>query len=115
LEHFESGEIRVAYEAGPCGFGLHDQLREDGVEVMVPMKKPSRIAGSWPKIYSFIGFRYPSFLKLWAIFIGKAIFFFWGGMASCSHEIQCWVKHFSFDGSVSTVLSSAILFEIWKV
>ena len=35
LERFEGGEIRVAYEAGPCGFGLHDQLREDGVEVMV--------------------------------------------------------------------------------
>jgi transposase len=35
LERFEGGTIRVAYEAGPCGFGLHDQLREDGVEVIV--------------------------------------------------------------------------------
>jgi transposase len=35
LDRFEGGVIRVAYEAGPCGFGLHDQLREDGVEVMV--------------------------------------------------------------------------------
>jgi len=35
LDRFEGGKIRVAYEAGPCGFGLHDQLREDGVEVMV--------------------------------------------------------------------------------
>ena len=36
LDRFEGGKIiRVAYEAGPCGFGLHDQLREDGVEVIV--------------------------------------------------------------------------------
>jgi transposase len=35
LDRFEGGKIQVAYEAGPCGFGLHDQLREDGVEVMV--------------------------------------------------------------------------------
>src|SRR5512135_3035123 len=35
LDRFEGGKIRVAYEAGPCGFGLHDQLREEGVEVMV--------------------------------------------------------------------------------
>src|SRR5512135_288072 len=35
LYRFEGGKIRVAYEAGPCGFGLHDQLREEGVEVMV--------------------------------------------------------------------------------
>ncbi len=30
LDHF-----KVAYEAGPCGFWLHDRLREDGVEVIV--------------------------------------------------------------------------------
>jgi len=35
LDRFAGGKIRVAYEAGPCGFGLHDQLREDGVEVIV--------------------------------------------------------------------------------
>jgi transposase len=35
LDRFGGGKIRVAYEAGPCGFGLHDQLRGDGVEVMV--------------------------------------------------------------------------------
>ncbi len=28
-------QIRVAYEAGPCGFGLHDRLQADGVEVLV--------------------------------------------------------------------------------
>jgi transposase len=35
LDRFQGGKIRVAYEAGPCGFGLHDQLREDGVEAIV--------------------------------------------------------------------------------
>jgi transposase len=35
LDRFPGGKIRVAYEAGPCGFGLHDQLKEDGVEVIV--------------------------------------------------------------------------------
>jgi transposase len=35
LDRFQEGKIKVAYEAGPCGFGLHDQLREDGVEVIV--------------------------------------------------------------------------------
>jgi len=35
LDRFEGGKIRVAYEAGPCGFGLHDELRADGVEVIV--------------------------------------------------------------------------------
>lgn len=35
LDRFQGGKIRVAYEAGPCGFGLHDQLRGDGVEVIV--------------------------------------------------------------------------------
>ncbi len=28
-------QIRVAYEAGPCGFGLHDRLQAEGVEVLV--------------------------------------------------------------------------------
>jgi len=27
--------MKAGYEAGPWGFGLHDQLREDGVEVIV--------------------------------------------------------------------------------
>jgi transposase len=35
LDRFQGGNIHVAYEAGPCGFGLHDQLREDGMEVIV--------------------------------------------------------------------------------
>jgi transposase len=35
LNRFAGGRIKVAYEAGPCGFGLHDQLREDGVEAIV--------------------------------------------------------------------------------
>jgi transposase len=35
LDRFVGGKIKVAYEAGPCGFGLYDQLREDGVEAMV--------------------------------------------------------------------------------
>ncbi|HUL29790.1 MAG TPA: IS110 family transposase [Thermodesulfobacteriota bacterium] len=35
LDRFRGSKIKVGYEAGPCGFGLHDQLREDGVEVMV--------------------------------------------------------------------------------
>jgi transposase len=37
LNRFAGSKIKVAYEAGPCGFGLHDQLREDGVEgIVVP-------------------------------------------------------------------------------
>jgi transposase len=35
LDRFQGGKIHVAYEAGPCGFGLHDQLRGDGMEVIV--------------------------------------------------------------------------------
>jgi transposase len=35
LDRFQGGKIKVAYEAGPCGFGLHDQLKEDGTEVIV--------------------------------------------------------------------------------
>ena len=35
LNRFAGSKIKVAYEAGPCGFGLHDQLREDGIEVIV--------------------------------------------------------------------------------
>jgi transposase len=35
LNRFQDGKIRIAYEAGPCGFGLHDQLRRDGIEVIV--------------------------------------------------------------------------------
>jgi transposase len=37
LGRFRGSKIKVAYEAGPCGFGLHDQLKEDGVEgIVVP-------------------------------------------------------------------------------
>jgi transposase len=37
LGRFQEGKIQVAYEAGPCGFGLYDQLKEDGVEgIVVP-------------------------------------------------------------------------------
>ena len=37
LNRFAGSKIKVAYEAGPCGFGLYDQLREDGVEgIVVP-------------------------------------------------------------------------------
>jgi len=35
LDRFRRSKIKVAYEAGPCGFGLHDQLKEDGVEGIV--------------------------------------------------------------------------------
>ena len=32
-----ASRIKVAYEAFPCGFGFHDQLREDGVVgIVVP-------------------------------------------------------------------------------
>ncbi len=37
LDRFAGSKIKVAYEAGPCGFGLHDQLREDEIEgIVVP-------------------------------------------------------------------------------
>ncbi len=35
LNRFAGSKIKVAYEAGPYGFGLHDQLKEDGVEAIV--------------------------------------------------------------------------------
>ncbi len=35
LDRYRGSRIKVAYEAGPCGFGLCDQLREDGVKVLV--------------------------------------------------------------------------------
>jgi len=49
LDRFRGGRMKVAYEAGPCGFGLHDQLREDGIEVIVvppsliPMESGNRV------------------------------------------------------------------------
>ncbi len=49
LGRFRGGKIKVAYEAGPCGFGLHDQRKEDGVEVIVvppslmPMESGNRV------------------------------------------------------------------------
>ena len=30
LDRFKACQIKVAYEAGPCGFWLHDKLAEDG-------------------------------------------------------------------------------------
>jgi len=30
LDRFEDCELRVAYEAGPCGFGLYDALERTG-------------------------------------------------------------------------------------
>lgn len=35
LGHFKDCRIRVAYEAGPCGFWLYDRLTEDGIEAIV--------------------------------------------------------------------------------
>ena len=35
LNRFVDCQIRVAYEAGPCGFGLYDRLRADGIDVLV--------------------------------------------------------------------------------
>jgi transposase len=35
LERFEGCLIKVAYEAGPCGFSLCDMLTEDGIDVIV--------------------------------------------------------------------------------
>ncbi len=35
LNRFTGSKMKVAYEAGPCGFGLHDQLNQDGVEAIV--------------------------------------------------------------------------------
>ena len=35
LERFKGCKIKVAYEAGPCGFGLYDKLNSDGIETIV--------------------------------------------------------------------------------
>lgn len=35
LDHFKNCRIKVAYEAGPCGFWLYDRLTEDGIETIV--------------------------------------------------------------------------------
>jgi transposase len=35
LERFEDCEVRAAYEAGPCGFGLYDALEQDGIRCIV--------------------------------------------------------------------------------
>jgi len=35
LERFKGSKVRIAYEAGPCGFGLYDKLSADGVETIV--------------------------------------------------------------------------------
>jgi len=37
LNRFAGSKMKVAYEAGPCGFGLHDQLNADQIEgIVVP-------------------------------------------------------------------------------
>lgn len=35
MDRFAGKEIKVAYEAGPCGFWLHDRLTKDGIETIV--------------------------------------------------------------------------------
>jgi len=35
LDRFKDCKIKVAYEAGPCGFWLHDKLTREGLEVIV--------------------------------------------------------------------------------
>jgi transposase len=35
LVHFKDCKIKVAYEAGPCGFWLYDRLTEDRIETIV--------------------------------------------------------------------------------
>jgi transposase len=35
LDRFKDCKIKVAYEAGPCGFWLYDRLTEDGIETIV--------------------------------------------------------------------------------
>lgn len=35
FDRFADCKIRVAYEAGPCGFWLHDRLTKDGLETIV--------------------------------------------------------------------------------
>ena len=34
-ERFEGCQVKVAYEAGPCGFTLYDMLGEDGIDAIV--------------------------------------------------------------------------------
>ena len=46
LHRFVDCQVRVAYEAGPCGFGLYDRLRADGIEALVV--PPSLIPVSIP-------------------------------------------------------------------
>ena len=35
LDRFKDCKVKVAYEAGPCGFWLYDRLTEDGIEAIV--------------------------------------------------------------------------------
>ncbi len=35
LDRFKDCKIKVAYEAGPCGFWLYDRLTEDRIETIV--------------------------------------------------------------------------------
>lgn len=49
LERFEDCKIRVAYEAGPCGFWLYDKLMAEGIETiavppsLVPVESGNRV------------------------------------------------------------------------
>ena len=49
VSRFRDCEVRVAYEAGPCGFSLHDRLEGDGVRCLVtppslvPMESGNRV------------------------------------------------------------------------
>src|SRR5512135_875914 len=49
LDRFSGGRIKVAYEAGPCGFWLYDRLIRDGIETIVvppsliPMESGNRV------------------------------------------------------------------------
>ena len=35
LQRFKVCKIKIAYEAGPCGFGLYDKLSADEIETIV--------------------------------------------------------------------------------
>ena len=35
FDHFKECKVKVAYEAGPCGFWLYDKLTGDGIEAIV--------------------------------------------------------------------------------
>jgi len=49
LERFKDGQLKVAYEAGPCGFCLYDKFMEDNIDTIVvppsliPMESGNRV------------------------------------------------------------------------